>query len=361
MNQVFAGPGGYAASRDATIHRRRRTPGSPQGGGLRLLGLWLEADVEAMEPLRILAETRGFFSRVDALDCGLTDKDLAEGIRVSLLRRVRRGAYTYVDLWDGADPEARHLMRSSAVLHALGDDVVLSHTSAAVLHGIELWNADLTNVHVTRLGKASGRIEAGVVVHKGKCEDGEIVTQRDLRSVVAERAVLEAASLAPAESALVALDSYLHQGMGEYDALFARFEAMAHWPKTQHLHIPVRMASGSRESVGESRCIWTFRQQHLPAPVCQFKIFDRDGVLVAIADFAWPEAGVVVEFDGRIKYGRLVEPGQEAGDVLFAEKRREDLIRELTGMAVVRLVWDDLQRPRLIAKRIRQAMAPKAS
>ncbi len=34
------------------------------------------------------------------------------------------------------------------------------------------------------------------------------------------------------------------------------------------------------------------------------------------------------EFDGRIKYGRLLRPGQEAGDAVFEEKRREDAIRD---------------------------------
>ena len=37
------------------------------------------------------------------------------------------------------------------------------------------------------------------------------------------------------------------------------------------------------------------------------------------------------EFDGRVKYGRLLKPGQDPGEVVFAEKRREDLIRGVTG------------------------------
>ena len=54
------------------------------------------------------------------------------------------------------------------------------------------------------------------------------------------------------------------------------------------------------------------------------------------------------EFDGRVKYGRLLRPGQEPGDAVFEEKRREDAIRD-EGWGVVRWVWSDLQVPHRLA------------
>ncbi len=57
---------------------------------------------------------------------------------------------------------------------------------------------------------------------------------------------------------------------------------------------------------------------------------------------------MVIEFDGRVKYGRgadEVDPfgHRRAGrDVLWQEKRREDTLREL-GYEVVRVVWSDLR------------------
>ena len=61
------------------------------------------------------------------------------------------------------------------------------------------------------------------------------------------------------------------------------------------------------------------------------------------------------EFDGRIKYGRLLRPGEEPGDAVFAEKRREDAIRdELWG--VVRWAWSDLHVPHRFAARVRRAL-----
>jgi hypothetical protein len=68
----------------------------------------------------------------------------------------------------------------------------------------------------------------------------------------------------------------------------------------------------------------------------------------------------VGEFDGRIKYGRLLRPGQDAGDAVFAEKRREDAIRD-EDWGVVRWVWSDLERPDRFAGRVRLARERAAS
>ena len=42
--------------------------------------------------------------------------------------------------------------------------------------------------------------------------------------------------------------------------------------------------------------------QGLPLPIPQYKIYDDSGRLVAVVDFAWPELGLFVEFDGKVKY-----------------------------------------------------------
>jgi len=64
----------------------------------------------------------------------------------------------------------------------------------------------------------------------------------------------------------------------------------------------------------------------------------------------------VGEFDGKIKYGRLVRPGQAPGDAVFTEKRREDALRD-HGLEVVRWVWDELDSFDLPADRLRRAFA----
>jgi hypothetical protein len=112
--------------------------------------------------------------------------------------------------------------------------------------------------------------------------------------------------------------------------------------------------------VGESRGFWLCRQFGIPAPEPQFEVYDSAGVLRGTCDWGWPEHGLLGEFDGRIKYGRLLKPGQAPGPVVFAEKNREDELRELTGYGMVRIIWDDYQRPGLTAGRIRRGLGRAA-
>ena len=73
-------------------------------------------------------------------------------------------------------------------------------------------------------------------------------------------------------------------------------------------------------------------------PTLQYKVFDDSGRLIGIADFYWEEFRHLAEFDGFVKYQRLLRPGESPADVVFREKRREDAMRAgLRGMT--RLVW----------------------
>jgi hypothetical protein len=72
-------------------------------------------------------------------------------------------------------------------------------------------------------------------------------------------------------------------------------------------------------------------------------------------DFAWEEHRLVGDFDGRITYGRLLRPGEDAGDAVFREKVREDAIRD-EDWGVVRWTWADLRRPDRLAARVRRRM-----
>ena len=99
--------------------------------------------------------------------------------------------------------------------------------------------------------------------------------------------------------------------------------------------------------------MWT---QHLPEPQLQFKVYDELGNLIGITDFAWPEFGLLGEFDGKIKYGRLLKKGETASDAVVREKEREDRIREITRWLMIRYVWRDLYRPEATAARTRRLM-----
>jgi hypothetical protein len=308
-----------------------------------------------MDVLAMLIDSQGFFTRAQALDLGLEGSFLTSGVRRRELVRIRRGYYTIAPVWGSLTDEGRHLVRLRCVLHSMGPDVVASHVSGALLHGMSIWGVDLTRVHVTRLDGGAGRIEPDVVHHLGHVRGHDLREVDGLRVLAPDRCALETGTMASAESALVVLDSCLHLALSTPEDLFRRFTSMERWPGKQRLHIPVRMADGLAASVGESRGRWMLRRAGIPAPVLQYAVV-CDGVVVGTTDWAWPEAGLLGEFDGRVKYGRLLLPGQQPGEVVFAEKLREDRLREITGFRMVRLTWSDLDRPQVTAERVRRLL-----
>jgi hypothetical protein len=313
--------------------------------------------IVGMDELRILVEINGFFTRAEARELGYDDRAVSAAMRAKLWHRIRRGYYTFADTWLQLDEVERHRVRSHAVLRSLGGNVVLSHVSGVLEHGIATWGLDLSRVHVTRLDGAAGRVEGDVVHHEGVCVAADVLDVPAGRVLTPARCVLEAGSrVGGGERALVMTDSLLHLGLGDEENLAATFRRLEHWPWMRRMHVPVRMADGGAESPGESRGRWLFRVHRLPRPETQYKVYDSEHRLVATTDWCWPGEGLFGEFDGAIKYGRILKPGQNVGEVDFAEKQREDLVREITGFGMVRIVWADYDRPKVTARRVERLL-----
>lgn len=312
-----------------------------------------------MDRLRVLAESQGYFTRPDALAAGHDDKSIRRALKARLWVRIRNGVYTFSDLHAVADELTWHRSAARALARKLGDRVALSHTSAAVDHGLLMHGHDLSLLHVTRLDGGAGRTDAGVVHHEGFCTDDDIMEVDGLLLVKPVRAALETASLGASDSALVVLDSVLHNG-GCRAELEATYDLLGHWPRMRRLQIPVRMADGRAESVGESLARQLCWAHGVPSPELQFEVRDAEGMLVGTTDFAWPDDGLLGEFDGKVKYGRLLRAGESPADAVFREKVREDRLREALQWGMVRLVWADLHRPAATAARIRRLLRQAA-
>ena len=304
-----------------------------------------------------LIEDTGIALRREMVERGVRDRDLREAVRHGVLIRIRQGAYTTPARWTATDDVGRHRMLCTSVSRLMGDTVALTHTSSLVMQDVPVWGADLTRVHVTRLDHGSGRHEAGVVHHKGAVESRELVrTSAGFLATPPARAIFEHASINTIESGLVSFDAALHSELVTASQVAQQFELMERWPGTQRLQLVVRLTDGRAESPGETRSRYLCWRHGLPAPVLQFEVYDTAGNLIGRTDFAWPEHRLLGEFDGRLKYGRSLGPGQTPSDAVFREKRREDLLREITQWAFVRLIWSDLRDGAYTAHRIRQLM-----
>jgi hypothetical protein len=274
---------------------------------------------------------------------------------------VRRGAYVLAPIYADLDLAGRYDLLCRAAVRQARTPVVLSHTSALAQWGCPLWDADLTEVHLTRPDGTTNRREAQVRPHRGLLLDGDVVERNGLKLMSPVRAALEYTTLTNVEHSLVEVDDLLHRKLVELAALRARYADMARWPGTLITDLVLRLADGRSESVGETRARYLVWSQGLPPPEVNYPIFDEYGREVARVDLAWPAYGLFLEFDGKVKYERLLREGESASDVVFREKQREDLICRLTGWRCIRIVWADLYKPEVTAARIRAMFRPIAA
>lgn len=315
-----------------------------------------------MDELEYVARTHGVFLRGEAVDAGYDDKALVRALRAGVLVRVRHGAYTFSDLWGPAAPEERHLIRAAAVARQAQEPQVLSHTTAALRHGADVWDLPLSSVHVTRSSVRGGRNEAGVIRHRGRLAPCDVVDLGGCEVTAPLRTALDVTTITDVEHALVVVSSMLHSGSVSQEA-FRAAAADPVWtrvPGSLTTGLVGQLADARFESVGESRTAYALWTQGIPRPTPQYEVRDHRGVLVAELDFAWPNRGVWLEFDGLGKYLKFLREGETPADAVVREKKREDLVRRLTRWTCERAVWSDLSRPAALAERLRRAFADQS-
>ena len=315
-----------------------------------------------MDPVLIqICERYGVFLRREAEDLGYHHSAISALVKSRVWHRVRHGAYRDGESWDVMSAQERYALLCRAVVRQARTEVVLSHVSAANEWAAPLWDVDMSLVDVTRRDNRSGRKEAKVRQHRGLLETADVERLNGLFVVSATRTALEITTLLDVEHSLVVIDDLLHRGLTDPDRLASRYALMNHWPDTLRTDLILRLVDGRAESVGETRLRYLCWSQGLPAPLVNHEVTDGQGRVVGRVDLAWPALGVFVEFDGMMKYGRLLRDGESAKDVVVREQRREELICRLTGWVCVRVVWADLARPVETADRIRAKFRVRAA
>jgi hypothetical protein len=286
------------------------------------------------------------------LDLGYNHNDLRRLQRGGELVRVRRGAYARHDEPDQW-LELRHRRLILGTVPQLREGAVVSHGSAAVLHGLPIWPAAVERVHVTRSRSGNGVKRSVVQVHGAPLTAVEIVLIDNLPATSLARTVLDLARTLPMTQAVAAGDRALALGLAT-EELNAGLFAMVRWPGIRRARRVVEFLDVRSESPGESASRVRLMEEGLPRPELQREIFGSGGRPIARVDFYWKEHKTVGEFDGKIKYGRLLKPGQRIEDVIFDEKLREDAVRDL-DLQVVRWTWPDLYRAGVLRDRVLRA------
>ena len=268
------------------------------------------------------------------------------------MQRVRRGVY---DDKPVDDPVVRHLRHTEGTWQLNGNSTVVSHLSAAVVHGLPVASSDLGRVQLTRGDAPGGKIRGAVPIYATTLEADEVTDVQGVRVTSLARTVVDVGRAVSFEQAVMAGDAAVRRGLTDAMVGACLVRAARH-PGVAAARRMAGFLNAAAESPGESLSRVALHTAGIDSPRLQYEVRNPSGGLVGRSDFAWEQHRTLGEFDGRVKYGRLLKPGQSAADVIYAEKLREDALRDL-GWQVVRWTFADLKAPDLIVDRLLRAFA----
>ena len=305
------------------------------------------------------------FSSADALSRGVTKSALRHRVAQGQWVRVSRDVYAVATEWFAATPAERLAFASLARARAHHTDKVISHLSAASIHGYDL---PLTPGTATWLTVDQGgnrpRRAPDVIVERATLapEDVVEVGHPVIALTSPARTVADCLRHLRLADAVALGDSALRSSPALAASVREVLDRQRGWPGAGAARTAYRLLDGRRDTWLES---WSFArlwQLGVSLPEPQVTVLDEWGRFVARVDGMWRAWGVIGEADGKLKYG-IGRAGAElatrsgldeafSASAVFAEKRREDRLRDL-GLEVVRWTLDDLLRaPEEVVRRI---------
>lgn len=288
-----------------------------------------------------LTHQHGLILRRQALAAGMTIKQIAALLRQGEWVAVRRGVYTTRAHWDSLDRYVgRPRLEVWAATLTTRTPHMISHDSAAYLHGLPILEASPRLVHVTRVGVLGGRTRHRIKHHKAPVRTEQIGFVDDHPVLDVPRTVADIGREHGLRHAIVAANSALRAGESRR-ALRAAVADMTNWPYVTVPRLAVEWADGRCENPGEDLTMLMLKQLGVGLVQPQFGLQEHGRV-------AWVDFRVgrhLVEFDGRHKYQRRDVGGyadRSADEVMWEEKRRQDwLCGFKLGMS--RVVWSEVQ------------------
>jgi very-short-patch-repair endonuclease len=220
----------------------------------------------------------------------------------------------------------------------------LSFASAGA--GWDLCEDGGRRVHVTVIGRGGRRERPGLVIHRCRLTDDEIVRRDGLVLTSPERTLLDLAgtlSVTALEQCLVRAVALRRFDRRALDGLIERSPHRAGVPSLRQLLTEWDGRSAPARSALEEQFLDLCRRAGLPHPEVNTRI---EGFEV---DFAWPAQRLIVEVDGYAFHG---------GPAAFERDRARDAALLLAGWRVLRFTWRQVTRePERVAAVVRRSMA----
>ncbi|WP_043361396.1 type IV toxin-antitoxin system AbiEi family antitoxin domain-containing protein [Microbacterium testaceum] len=308
---------------------------------------------------------RMLFTREELLDRDVTQRELRAAGVGGRWMRIQPGIYVERAAFDALRPAHRHRIAVvAAVGRSRGRIGVVSHLSAAVLHGLPQYRFRPRPVSVTIPDATHPPSRAGLRRHTDELGEADVIEIDGIRCTSLERTIFDIARTEPLETSVSCADAALRRLVVDgrtFDAdlqvewreRFARrAERAAGRRGVRRARWVGGFADGRAELPGESVSRLQlhrlgFREFDLQVAVEGPRGFDY------YVDVGLGEVRTFWEFDGEEKYrSEAMRRGRSLEDVLLEEKRREDWIRGRTRWHFVRGGFTDIATPETLAARL---------
>jgi hypothetical protein len=282
---------------------------------------------------------------------GLTTRQMRTLVRSGDLVRVRYGVYATKRAVISAEGSQRraHALRVAAVVAAVGRDTVVSHQSAAAIHGLDLLNRPEQLVTLTRspLRPSNRPHSDGILFNMAELPAEHMTKLFGIRVTTVSRTVVDLARTSTFKAAVVAADSALRADKTTKAELGHLCAQCSQWPGVRQARHVVAFADGRAESVFESCARVVFHELGLEPPELQVTV--RGESFAYRVDFCWAQHRTIAEADGLAKLA--------SRDDLLTQFRRDRLLRD-AGYKVVHFTWHELfETPEAVVARVRAAFA----
>jgi len=285
--------------------------------------------------------------RRDLLEAGESERSIDRSVHDGIRVHVRRGWYVDRAAFDELYAEDAHLLHVMTVAREVRGRAVVSHESAAVLHGLDLYRVRPARVHLTTAPGA--RISSGpdVFRHCTPFEAHDVVEVNGIRCTSLARTVFDVARTMAPEAALVMADRAERiwcdrTGRGPDDwrrAMATRIAGAEAARGIRRARWVAGFADGRSESTLESVSRFRLHQLGFRSVRLQVPIAGPRGAGWYRVDFGLDDADAWGECDGAGKYlDTELRSARSVEHVILDEKRREDWIRGTTGRRLVR--WE---------------------
>jgi predicted transcriptional regulator of viral defense system len=311
------------------------------------MGIFETAVPSRMEVVEIVAVRYGGLLPAGELrEAGVSPEHVRRLCLEGGLHAVQHGVYVMGEHWRAADAAERYRLLVRATSLAAARPPVLSHHSAAVLHGLPLIGRWPETVHVSTPDARGGSSTRFTTAHRG-APTGSVQSIDGCQVTSLARTLVDVAATSTLLVGVTMLDHALR-----VEAERAEREEGRTWPglptsppalSKEHLYTELErvnprtgrrqaeqsigFASALSANPGETLSRVRIFQLGFAAPELQVCF---PGILGANAyvDFFWRQVQKIGEFDGFLKYGAgPVLAGRDPSSVVWQEKQREDALR----------------------------------